>query len=83
MDLGSQAAGAVPFSWNGTNSDGTPATPGIYQVQVQSMVNGTPTALTTNIQSQVSSVSIGAQGLQVNLVSGLGSVNLSQVTQIL
>ena len=83
MDLGSQAAGAVPFSWNGTNSDGTPATPGIYQVQVQSMVNGTPTALTTNIQSQVSSVSMGAQGVQVNLAGGLGSVNLSEVTQIL
>jgi len=83
MDLGSQAAGTVPFSWNGINSDGTKATPGIYQVQVQSMVNGTNTALTTNIQSQVSSVSMGAQGVQVNLAGGLGSVNLSQITQIL
>ena len=83
MDLGSQAAGDVPFSWNGTNSDGTQARPGIYQVKVQSMVNGTNTALTTNIQSQVSSVSMGAQGVQVNLAGGLGSVNLSQVTQIL
>ena len=83
MDLGSQAAGDVPFSWNGTNSDGTQASPGIYQVKVQSMVNGTNTALTTNIQSQVSSVSMGAQGVQVNLAGGLGSVNLSQVTQIL
>ncbi len=83
MDLGSQAAGTVPFSWNGINSDGTKASPGIYQVQVQSMVNGTNTALTTNIQSQVSSVSMGAQGVQVNLAGGLGSVNLSQITQIL
>lgn len=83
MDLGSQAVGDVPFSWNGTNSDGTQASPGIYQVKVQSMVNGTNTALTTNIQSQVSSVSMGAQGVQVNLAGGLGSVNLSQVTQIL
>ncbi len=83
MDLGSQAAGTVPFSWNGTNSNGTPATPGIYQVQVQSMINGANTALTTNIQSQVSSVSMGAQGVQVNLAGGLGSVNLSEVTQIL
>ena len=83
MDLGSQAAGDVPFSWNGTNSDGTQASPGIYQVKVQSMVNGTNSALTTNIQSQVSSVSMGAQGVQVNLAGGLGSVNLSQVTQII
>jgi flagellar basal-body rod modification protein FlgD len=83
MDLGSQAAGDVPFSWNGTNSDGTLASPGIYQVKVQAMVNGTNSALTTNIQSQVSSVSMGAQGVQVNLAGGLGSVNLSQVTQIL
>jgi len=82
MDLGSQAAGSVPFSWNGTNSDGTKASPGIYQVKVNAMVNGANTALTTNIQSQVSSVSMGAQGVQVNLAGGLGSVNLSQVTQI-
>jgi flagellar basal-body rod modification protein FlgD len=83
MDLGSQAARTVPFSWDGKNNAGTPASPGVYQVQVQSLVNGVNTALTPNIQSQVASVSMGTQGVQVNLAGGLGSVNLSQVTQIL
>jgi flagellar basal-body rod modification protein FlgD len=83
MDLGSQAAGSVPFSWNGKDSNGVAASPGIYQVKVNAMVNGANTALTTtNIQSQVTSVSMGAQGVQVNLAGGLSSVNLSQVTQI-
>jgi flagellar basal-body rod modification protein FlgD len=83
MDLGSQSAGTVPFSWNGNNNAGTPANPGVYQIQVQSLVNGANTALTPNIQSQVASVSMGTQGVQVNLVGGLGSVNLSQISQIL
>lgn len=82
MKLGNQPAGTLPFSWDGNNNVGTPVSPGVYQVQVQALVNGVNTALTPNIQSQVASVSMGTQGVQVNFEGGLGSVNLSQVTQI-
>jgi flagellar basal-body rod modification protein FlgD len=84
IDLGSQGAGTVPFVWDGNNDAGNPASPGLYQVQVQSLINGYNTDLTPNIESQVQSVSMGSgvQGVQVNL-TGLGSVNLSQIKKIL
>ena len=84
IDLGSQAAGAAPFLWDGNDNAGHPAAPGVYNVQAQALLNGTNTALTPNIESQVASVSMG-NGTQVtvNLAGGLGSVDLSQITQIL
>jgi flagellar basal-body rod modification protein FlgD len=84
MDLGSQSAGTVPFVWDGNTNAGNPASPGVYQVQTESMLNGYNTTLTPNIESQVESVSVGSgtQGMQVNL-TGLGSINFSQVKQIL
>jgi flagellar basal-body rod modification protein FlgD len=85
IELGSHAAGSVPFSWDGTNDAGNPASPGVYQVQVQSLLNGNNTALTPNIESQVESVSMGSgtQGVQVNLAGGLSSVSFNQIKQIL
>jgi flagellar basal-body rod modification protein FlgD len=84
IDLGSQSAGSVPFVWDGNTNAGTAASPGVYQIQTESMLNGYNTTLTPNIESQVESVSVssGTQGMQVNL-TGLGSINFSQVKQIL
>lgn len=83
IDLGSQAAGDIPFTWNGTDSNGAAVAPGVYNVQVTAMEGGKNTAVTTNIQAKVASVSIGSgsSGLQVNL-QGLGSVPFSKVTTI-
>lgn len=83
LDLGSQAAGDVPFTWNGTDSTGAAVNPGVYNVQVTALIGGTNTAVTSNIQSKVASVSLGSgsSGLQVNL-QGLGSVPFSKVTTI-
>ena len=82
-DLGSQAAGDVPFTWNGTDNNGKAVAAGIYNVQVTAVVGGSNTAVATNIQSKVDSVTIGSgsSGLQVNL-QGLGSVPFSKVTTI-
>lgn len=84
IDLGSQAAGTVAFVWDGNNSAGNPASPGVYQVQTEALLNGLNTALTPNIESQVESVSMssGAQGVQVNL-AGTGTVSFNQIKQIL
>lgn len=85
VDLGAQAAGAVPFTWNGQNSSGNPAAPGIYNIQATANIGGTNTVLPTDISSKVSSVSIGAggSGVTVNLAGGLPSVGVSQIKQIL
>jgi len=84
IDLGSQAAGTVPFVWDGNNDAGNFASPGVYTVQTTALLNGLSTALTPNIASQVESISMGSgsQGVQVNLV-GLDSVNFNQIKQIL
>ena len=85
IDLGSQSAGAVPFVWDGNNNAGNPASPGVYQVVAESILNGYNTALTPNIESQVESVSMGSgtHSMQVNLANGLGSVSFNQIKQIL
>lgn len=83
INLGSQAAGDVPFTWNGVTSSGATANPGLYNVKVTAMINGQNTAVKTNILSQVGSVSLGSgsNGLQLNLV-GLGSVPFSSIKTI-
>lgn len=84
LDLGTQGAGKVGFNWDGMNSSGTLADPGIYKVQASAWIDGKNTALASNIESKVESVTManGSTGLQVNLV-GLGPVQFSQVKEIL
>jgi flagellar basal-body rod modification protein FlgD len=82
--LGQQSAGSVAFEWDGVKSNGNPASPGVYKVQVETLVDGVNTVLQPNIQAQVDSVSMAndSHGLQVNL-TGLGAVNFNKITQIL
>jgi len=83
QSLGEQSSGTVSFTWDGNNDKGNLAPPGSYKIQVEALMNGENTALQTNIQDKVNSVSMGndSHGLQVNL-AGLGSVNFSKISQI-
>lgn len=82
--LGEHSAGTVDFNWDGTNNKGTLANPGVYKVQVESLVDGVNTILQPNVQARVDSVSMAkdSHGLQVNL-TGLGAVNFNKIKQIL
>ncbi|AEF99464.1 flagellar hook assembly protein FlgD [Methylomonas methanica] len=86
MDLGALSSGTNAFVWDGMDNDGQLANPGIYTIEVQAKIDGTNTALATNIDSQVQSVTMGSGsgsgGLEVNLV-GLGPVKFNQIKQIL
>jgi flagellar basal-body rod modification protein FlgD len=84
LNLGSQSAGQVPFTWNGQNSSGAAASPGVYDVKVTALVGGKNTEINTNILSQVSSVTVGsgASGLQLNLAGTGASVPFSSVSTI-
>lgn len=84
MDLGALSSGTNAFVWDGLDNDGQLANPGIYTIEVQAQIDGTNTALATNIESQVQSVTMGSgsSGLEVNLV-GLGPVKFNQIKQIL
>ena len=83
--LGEHSAGSVSFVWDGMNSNGNLANPGVYKVQVETTgTDGTNTVLQPDIQSRVESVSMDSakNSLQVNLV-GLGVVGFNQIKQIL
>jgi flagellar basal-body rod modification protein FlgD len=84
LDLGPYGAGKMPFSWDGMNSHGVMANPGVYKIEATASIDGNNTVLETDISSRVDSVSMGsgANGLKVNL-TGLDSVNFNQIKQIL
>jgi flagellar basal-body rod modification protein FlgD len=83
-ELGTHSAGNVPFSWDGTNSNGVMSSPGVYKIEATAYIDGKNTVMTTDINSKVDSVSMGtgANGVKVNL-AGLDSVNFSDIKQIL
>lgn len=82
-DLGAQdAAGSIPFQWDGTTDSGAVAPDGAYTFEVVAEQGGKNVDVTSLAIGQVASVSIGLQGATLNVV-GLGPVTLSQVKQIL
>ena len=82
--MGANSAGTVPFAWDGVNEAGNPASPGVYKVQAESLLDGKNTQLTPEIYSRVESVNMasGSKGVQVNL-EGLNSIGFNQIKQIL
>jgi len=83
LRLGPQDAGNVNFSWDGLNSEGSPAEPGAYRVVARANIGGTEQALTTQISARVDSVTLqnGGASLEVNL-AGIGPVSFSSVQEI-
>ena len=83
LDLGSQSAGSIGFTWDGKTSAGEMADAGVYTFKATADVDGTETAMTTSLPATVNSVSLGSNGSQMMLnLAGLGSVALSQVQTI-
>jgi len=81
LDLGQQAAGQVPFTWDGKDGSGNVQAPGAYSVSAQ-IINGTTAqAASTDVTSQITSVSLGSSGLTLNLANG-SSVPFSSVIQL-
>ncbi|MCP3867054.1 MAG: flagellar hook assembly protein FlgD [Gammaproteobacteria bacterium] len=83
IELGTQAAGEVGFSWDGKMDNDEYADPGRYRIEVQAMVGDEPVAPYLLTQSQVNSVSIGSagQGLILNL-NGMDSISFNDVAEI-
>ena len=82
FNLGPQAAGTVPFVWDGTNSKGEQMPFDTYTIKAQAGQRGQNTQLDTLLSANVNSVSIGKTGgISLNL-SGMGTVPLEQVREI-
>jgi flagellar basal-body rod modification protein FlgD len=82
IDLGAQAAGTVPIIWDGTKTDGTIAPDGNYTFEIAATAGGTAVTSTNLAFGTVTSVTNGASGAKLN-VSNVGSINVSDVVQIL
>jgi flagellar basal-body rod modification protein FlgD len=82
IDLGTQAAGMVNFTWNGQNSSGSAQPAGTYSVSATVGSAGQTQAATTYVAGLVNSVSVNSGSLVLN-VQGQGAVPFSQVQQIM
>ncbi|HUL93793.1 MAG TPA: flagellar hook assembly protein FlgD [Burkholderiales bacterium] len=84
-DAGPQQAGIVALHWDGTTASGGTAADGRYRFAVSAVSGGKPVAaagaVTLSVK-QVSSVSAGASGAQLNLGDG-SSASLSDIKQII
>ena len=83
INVGTQAAGNIQFSWDGTNSSGNPMPAGDYVIRAEGKVAGENQVLPTAVNRHVASVSMGgsSQGIILNL-NGDVSVKLDDVIQI-
>lgn len=84
IDLGQHSAGKVPFVWDGVNSNGAMANPGVYKIEATAYIDGKNTVLETDLNAQVDSVTMGngSTGMKINL-TGLDSVDFNKIKQIL
>ncbi len=83
IPMGTQAAGEVDFTWDGTDKDGNSLPSGGYFIKAAAYVDDEFLAQDVYVRAKVDSVTIGqgGQGIKLNL-AGLGSVALSAVREI-
>lgn len=83
LPLGSQAAGAVQFQWDGLRDDGTYAAPGTYLISAEAEFNGRDEAVEALVANRVDGVTLGRGGSLLLDLAGVGPLEFSQVKQIL
>jgi flagellar basal-body rod modification protein FlgD len=83
VPMGPQAAGTTNFEWNGIGLNGERLPPGNYQIRANYLNGDKVEALSTEMRSQVLSVSVPASGGSPQVqVQGMGSVSLSEIKEI-
>ncbi len=82
IDLGTQEAGLHRFEWSGADASGTRLGAGTYELRARVVNDGKSTAAQTLAVSEILSVTLGGDGLSLEL-QGLSSANLTDVRQYL
>jgi flagellar basal-body rod modification protein FlgD len=80
---GPQAAGEVPFVWDGVLADGSAAPPGVYTLRAEALIDGKLQPLETRALARVNSVRLGSPGdpMELNLAS-LGEMTVDKILEI-
>ncbi|GAB3094022.1 flagellar hook assembly protein FlgD [Lysobacter terrae] len=81
MTVQANAAGSVPFEWDGKNDAGQAMAGGRYTIRAASGAGKDSEALAVGVAAHIDSVSIEPSGLVLNL-KGLGSHPLSAIRRI-
>ncbi|APP80809.1 flagellar hook assembly protein FlgD [Xanthomonas hortorum] len=82
LSVPSSAAGEVSFAWDGTDANGNRMVAGKYGVTAtQTDTAGAKSKLATYVDAPVDSVTIGSDGLYLNL-TGLGTSPLANVLRV-
>lgn len=82
FNLGQQVAGAVPFTWDGTNGEGEQMPYDQYTIKAEVTTGGEAQQVTTLLSSNVNSVSIAQSGAITLNLQGMGSIPLESVREI-
>ena len=83
LELGSQVAGPVAFQWDGLKNDGQFASPGAYFISAEASIDGQFESVETLLASEVRSVTLSNSGGLLLDLNGIGSLDFSEVRQIL
>lgn len=81
IDLGARPAGLQVTAWDGLADDGSTAPDGNYTFKISAASGGTAVTSESLFLGAVTSVSQGAQGVQLNL-AGRGQVGYGDIRQI-
>ncbi len=82
LSVPASAAGEVAFEWDGTDANGKRMPPGSYTITAtHTDASGAQSKLNTYVQAEVESVTVGSDGLYLNL-KGLGTAPLDYVLRI-
>ena len=82
IEVEADAKGETAFAWDGVKANGERAPEGRYSIKASHTASdGTATALNTYVDATVDSVTIGSDGLYLNL-PGLGTAPLDYVLRI-
>jgi len=82
ISVEAKAAGETGFEWDGKDSNGNRLPPGDYRLSANhSDAAGSQTKLSTYVQAPVESVTVGSDGLYLNL-KGLGTAPIDYVLRI-
>jgi flagellar basal-body rod modification protein FlgD len=82
LDLGTQSSGTLQFGWDGKDNGGNALPEGTYSIDAAVSAGGKSIAASTDVAAQVQSVTLGSNGLTLNL-NGIGSTAFSNVIQII
>lgn len=82
LNLGAQKAGSLPVTWDGKAANGSAVPDGKYTFSVAATQNDAKVTATGLQFGLVDTVSTDSKGVKLN-VNGLGSLNLTDVRQIL